>query len=109
MNTKIMRRANVYVQGEPAGILTEVVPGREYVFEYMEEYTGLEVSRTMQTSQRSFTFDQFPPFFEGLLPEGMQLDGLLSTGKIDKNDYFSQLMAVGEDLVGVVTLKEITE
>lgn len=104
-----MRRANVYVRGKMAGVLTEESPGREYSFEYLEEYNDQEVSRTMLTNQRKYHFDQFPPFFEGLLPEGMQLDGLLSTGKIDKNDYFSQLMAVGEDLVGVVTLKEITE
>jgi serine/threonine-protein kinase HipA len=36
------------------------------------------------------------------------LDGLLKFGKIDRNDFFSQLMAVGDDLVGNVTVKEIT-
>ncbi len=104
-----MRKANVYVREIVAGILIEVIPGREYIFEYLEAYEGQEVSRTMLRNQRKYNFDSFPPFFEGLLPEGNQLDGLLSTGRIDKNDYFSQLMAVGEDLVGVVTLKEILE
>jgi serine/threonine-protein kinase HipA len=37
------------------------------------------------------------------------LEGLLKIRKIDKNDLFSQLIAVGEDLVGVVTVKEIIE
>jgi len=37
------------------------------------------------------------------------LEGLLKIKKIDKNDYFSQLMAVGEDMVGAVTVKEISE
>ncbi|MFW5877858.1 MAG: HipA N-terminal domain-containing protein, partial [bacterium] len=47
--------------------------------------------------------------FEGLLPEGIQLEGLLKFNKIDRNDLFSQLMAVGDDMVGAVTVKEITE
>ena len=51
--------------------------------------------------------EEFPPFLDGLLPEGSQLEGLLKLKKIDRNDLFSQLMAVGEDVVGVVTLQEI--
>ncbi len=54
-----------------------------------------------------YTYASFPPFFDGLLPEGNQLDGLLKIRKIDKDDYFSQLMAVGGDLVGAVTVEEI--
>ena len=104
-----MRRANVYVQGIEAGTLTEVEKGKVYLFEYMDEYNGLEVSRTMPVKEKSFRFNIFPPFFDGLLPEGIQLEGLLKIKKIDKNDYFSQLMAVGGDMVGAVTVKEITE
>ena len=47
-----------------------------------------------------------PLFFEGLLPEGIMLEGLLKIGKIDKNDFFAQLIATGNDLVGAVTVKE---
>ena len=63
----------------------------------------------MPTNIRIYKFDKFPPFFDGLLPEGIQLEGLLKIRKIDKNDLLSQLIAVGEDLVGVVTVKEIIE
>lgn len=104
-----MRRAKVYVKGIEAGILTEIEKGKEYLFEYLREYHGLEVSRTMPVKGRSFRFDRFPPFFDGLLPEGIQLEGLLKIRKIDNNDYFSQLVAVGGDMVGVVTVKEIVE
>ena len=38
---------------------------------------------------------------------GYQLEGLLKIGKVDRNDLFSQLMAVGDDLVGNVTVKEV--
>jgi serine/threonine-protein kinase HipA len=104
-----MRRANVYVKGIKAGTLTEAEKGKEYLFEYLDGYNGLEVSRTMLVKEQSFRFNRFPPFFDGLLPEGIQLEGLLKIKKIDKNDYFSQLMAVGGDMVGAVTVKEITE
>lgn len=104
-----MRKAKVYVKGLEAGILSEVRRGKEYHFEYLLRYEGLEVSRTMLIDQRSYRYDTFPPFFEGLLPEGTQLQGLLKLGKIDKNDYFSQLVAVGEDMLGVVTVKEMAE
>jgi HipA-like protein len=33
----------------------------------------------------------------------------LTINKIDGNDYFSQLIAVGDDMVGAVTVKEIVE
>ena len=104
-----MRKAKVYAKGVEAGILTELKPGKEYVFEYFEGYDGLEISRTMPTREKVYKFDSFPPFFDVLLPEGIQLDGLLKIKKIDKYDYFSQLIAVGEDLVGVVTVKEVIE
>ena len=104
-----MRRAKVYVKGIEAGILIEVKKGKEYLFEYPDQYYGPEVSRTMPVKGKSFKYNRFPPFFDGLLPEGIQLEGLLKIKKIDKNDYFSQLMAVGEDMVGAVTVKEITE
>jgi len=48
-----------------------------------------------------------PPFFDGLLPEGFQLEGLLKYGKIDRSDQFSQLIAIGADMVGNVTIEEI--
>ncbi len=102
-----MRKAKVYVKGIEAGILTELVQGKEYVFEYLEKYKGLEISRTMPTNQKAYKFNNFPPFFEGLLPEGIQLEGLLKIRKIDRSDFFSQLIAIGEDTVGAVTIKEI--
>jgi serine/threonine-protein kinase HipA len=104
-----MRKAKVFVKGVEAGILTEIVQGKEYVFEYPDDYAGLEVSRTMPTREKAYKFDRFPPFFEGLLPEGIQLEGLLKIRKIDKHDYLSQLIAIGEDMVGVVTVKEVAE
>ena len=104
-----MRKAKIYVKGVEAGTLTELHQGKDYLFEYLDEYEGLEVSRTMSKNVKVYKFDKFPPFFDGLLPEGIQLDGLLEIKKIDRKDHFSQLIAVGDDMVGVVTVKEIAE
>jgi serine/threonine-protein kinase HipA len=104
-----MRKAKIFVRGIEAGTLTELKQGKEYVFEYPNESDVPEISRTMPTNIKIYKFDKFPPFFDGLLPEGIQLEGLLTIRKIDRNDLLSQLIAVGEDLVGVVTVKEIIE
>jgi serine/threonine-protein kinase HipA len=104
-----MRKAKVLVNGVEAGTLTELQQGKEYLFEYNDGYEGFEVSRTMPKNIKVYRFDEFPPFFDGLLPEGLQLEGLLKINKIDKKDYFSQIIAVGDDMVGVVTIKEISE
>ena len=104
-----MRKAKIFVRGIEAGTLTELIQGKEYVFEYLNEYDGTEISRTMPANIKLYKFDKFPPFFDGLLPEGIQLEGLLKIRKIDKNDLLSQLIAVGEDLVGVVTVKDMIE
>ena len=104
-----MRKAKVFVKGVEAGVLTELLLAKEYIFAYIDEYDGLPVSRTMPIKEKVYKFDRFPPFFDGLLPEGIQLEGLLKIKKIDKHDSFSQLIAVGKDMVGVVTVTEITE
>jgi serine/threonine-protein kinase HipA len=104
-----MRTAKVFVNGKVAGQLKELDFGKKYSFEYIPAYLGDPVSITMPTQQSSYEFDTFPPFFDGLLPEGYQLDGLLKFRKIDKNDLFSQLMAVGDDMVGNVTVEEVNE
>jgi serine/threonine-protein kinase HipA len=104
-----MRKAKVFVNGKEAGILLELEFGKRYRFEYLEEYKAIPVSLTMPLMQRIYEFSSFPPFFDGLLPEGYQLEGLLKIGKIDRNDFFAQLMAVGDDMVGNITMKEVWE
>lgn len=98
-----MKTAKISVNGTLAGELQELERGREYIFNYLPGYSGPSVSLEMPTTQQVYHFDRFPPFFEGLLPEGLMLEGLLRQTKIDRNDLFAQLVAVGGDLVGNVT------
>lgn len=100
-----IRKAEVYVKGELAGVLEELQKRKRYRFAYLETYKGPPVSLTMPITQSSYTFDAFPPFFDGLLPEGIQLEGLLRQAKLDRKDCFGQLLAVGADMVGAVTVR----
>ena len=93
------------MHGQFAGTLSEQEKGRSYLFEYAPGYAGAPVSLTMPVKNQTYSFEQFPPFFEGLLPEGIMLAGLLRRRKIDRDDLLSQLIATGEDLVGAVTVE----
>ena len=103
-----MRSARVYMHGELAGILDEIEQKRRYRFRYLDTYTGEPVSLKMPVEKQVYEFDRFPPFFDGLLPEGFMLEALLREQKIDRYDHFSQLLVVGGELVGAVTVEEVT-
>jgi serine/threonine-protein kinase HipA len=101
-----MKRAKVYNFGDYTGDLIEIEKTRMYKFIYDEKYNGPAISLTMPISKEIHEYDHFPPFFEGLLPEGLQLEALIRQAKIDRNDFFSMLVLVGKDLVGSVTVGE---
>jgi serine/threonine-protein kinase HipA len=101
-----MRTAKVFMQDVLAGTLSEIEKKRRYRFSYHDDYEGPAISLTMPPTQKEYEFTGFPPFFDGLLPEGFQLEALLRKRKIDRDDLFSQLIIVGRDLVGAVTVVE---
>ncbi|MFH1386625.1 MAG: HipA N-terminal domain-containing protein [bacterium] len=102
-----MRKAKVYFLGGLAGVIEEIEKNKRYKFVYESGYAGDPISLTMPVKTREYQFESFPPFFDGLLPEGIMLEGLVRRLKIDSNDLFGQLMAVGHDMVGAVTVEEI--
>ena len=102
-----MKRARVFVDGTYSGDLEEI-SRKEYRFTYLKGYDGDSVSLTMPTQERIYVFDRFPPFFEGLLPEGAMLGALLKKRKIDADDYFEQLMQIGQEVVGNVTVERVS-
>ena len=96
-------RARIYVNGELAGHLERL--GDRHRFVYLPDYSGEAVSLTMPINEQGYDYDTFPPFFDGLLPEGLMLEALLKRAKLDRNDMFGQLITVGRDLVGNVTVE----
>lgn len=73
---------------------------------YDASYDGPPVSLTAPVRHEPYEYDSFPPFLEGLLPEGYNLEALVRALKIDHHDHLSQLLAVGTDMVGAITVRE---
>ncbi len=99
-----MRKADVFFQNHLAGQLIEIETDSKFKFIYTPDYTGPPISLTMPVQREAYEFTIFPPFFDGLLPEGFQLEALLRRKKLDRNDKFGQLMLIGADTVGAVTI-----
>jgi serine/threonine-protein kinase HipA len=97
--------AEVYQQGRLAGKLEEI-DRSHYRFTYVTGYEGEPISRALPAREAPYQFDKFPSLFEGLLPEGIQLEAFLRQNKVDRNDMFQQVLIVGEDLVGSLTIRE---
>jgi serine/threonine-protein kinase HipA len=97
-----MDKLRVYVGDRLAGELTRV--GSGYAFEYHPQYEGPVVFLGWDRKQGRREWKEFPPAFDGLLPEGVLLDQLLVRCKLDRSDKWGQLLAVGEDLTGFVTV-----
>lgn len=102
-----MRQAKIFFNGNSAGMFTEEVYGSKYNFKYFDDYQGQPISLTLPIEQKYYEFPRFPAVFDGLLPEGPQLEAILRYAKLDRSDYFGQLITVGKDLVGAITVEEI--
>lgn len=100
-----MRKAEVHQQSQWAGVLEER-DRQHYRFTYAPGYAGEPVSLALPIRGEPYEFDQFPSVFEGLLPEGQQLEALLRQYKVDRHDLFTQLLLVGADVVGSLAVKE---
>ena len=99
------RKAIIRQHAIQAGHLAELAAGG-WRFTYTTGYDGPSVSLALPVREEPWIFADFPPFLEGLLPEGPQLESILRKHKIDRGDCFSQLMIVGQDVVGSLTIEE---
>ena len=99
-----MRSLRVFYKGQLAGRLIQ--EGKKYIFEYEPGYHQEPISLTLPVGFKRFEFDIFPPFFDGLLPEGYQLEALLRQAKLDRQDYMGQLAFSGKDPCGAVSCEE---
>lgn len=106
MNLK--RQAAIHQHGRLAGYLRSAASG-EWEFSYEPGYVGAPVSLTLPIRPEPYDFPEFPAFLEGLLPEGPQLEALLRKHKIDRHDAYRQLVTVGEDLIGSLSVFELPE
>ena len=100
--------ADVYVGDEAAASLRRVRD--DIVFDYKTDFTsnGRPVrERSVAWSllvtgayPRTTTAGAVPPFFAGLLPEGVRLGVVMSSAKTSSDDHLTLLLAIGADTTG---------
>lgn len=107
-----MKQLNVYINDSKAGVLTELIPGRSYTFEYSPMYLlpdNPPVSVTMPKRETPYSSNRLFPVFTNMLPEGANRRAICRSLRIDENDYFGILEAMADkDIIGAVQLKKIT-
>lgn len=97
-----MDELNVYVGDRLAGVLSR--DGGCYSFGYVDDYDGSPVFIGWPLYEKEKQWEEFPAVFDGLLPEGVLLEQLLFKHKLDRNDKWGQLVAVGLDLTGFLSI-----
>lgn len=106
-----MRKAEIFVKGVPAGILTELEEGGfEFVYDdrYMSDKECPSVSLTLPKNAKTHKSDTMFPVFFNILSEGANRFIQCRTLKIDENDPFGLLLATaGSDTIGAITVIEI--
>ncbi|MDZ4795127.1 MAG: HipA N-terminal domain-containing protein [Bacteroidota bacterium] len=108
-----MAEAGVYYNGVIAGIL-EKKDASTYVFTYTDEYFASQgmpaISLSFSKTAKQYESRELFPFFYGMLAEGINKDIQCRLLKIDENDDFTRLIrTAGEDTIGAITVKELTE
>jgi serine/threonine-protein kinase HipA len=108
-----MARGGVYNNGILAGII-EKQTGGGYLFAYTDEYFANRnmpaVSLSFPKTVQQYTANELFPFFYGLLAEGINEDIQCRLLRIDEEDDFTRLLkTAGEDTIGAITVKELTE
>ncbi|WP_009474593.1 type II toxin-antitoxin system HipA family toxin [Rhodococcus sp. JVH1] len=105
-NLSNVDRADVYKGERLAGSLAR--EGGDVVFRYDATYLqdpgAPQVAWTIPTSSTEVRASggSVPPFFAGLLPEGIRLRGAVAATKTSEDDHLTILMAVGADTIGDV-------
>lgn len=103
------RNADIYVNQDLAGILTETEEG-QFQFKYDERYlsvsSNLPVSLTLPKRKEPFTSRTLFPFFDGLIPEGWLLDLAIKSWKINPRDRMGLLLHLCKDCIGNVSVIE---
>ena len=108
-----MRQLEVYTNDTLAGILSERVPGKDYVFVYDASYLQnhrIPVSVTLPLRAEPYVSEKLFPFFTNMLPEGANRKMICRERRIDEEDYFSLLEAISNiDTIGAVNIRKSSQ
>lgn len=108
-----MRKAEVYRNGELAGILAEEERDR-YIFQYTDTWfadsSKPAISLTLPKIRQEYHSRYLFPFFFNMLSEGVNRRLQSIRLRIDEADHFGLLLATAQyDTIGAVTVKPLPE
>ena len=106
-----MRSAEVYYNGELAGVLIEESRNK-YRFRYDDAWFVNDnkppVSLTMPKSRQEYESEYLFPFFFNMLSEGFNRNLQSKLLRIDEKDSFGLLLATAQyDTIGAITIKAV--
>lgn len=112
-STKEIEHIPLFVDDEPVGRLLRTAQGcrLELVADFSAR-TGrdwLTYRLDARQTVRDFEGVGLPPYFAGLLPEGLRLRALVRSLKTSADDLFSLLGAAGHDPVGDIHFSKVTD
>lgn len=101
-----MRKAEVYILDQLAGILGEHDDGYRFTYssDYLNRNDAVAVSLSLPLRQEPFEDKRLFPFFDGLIPEGWLLDIAEDTWKLNPRDRMGLLLACCRDCIGAVSI-----
>tara|TARA_R110001583_G_scaffold9433_4_gene44762 strand:- start:9455 stop:9781 length:327 start_codon:yes stop_codon:yes gene_type:complete len=101
------RKVDVFMFNKLAGSIEEEVD--KYVFTYADGYKGKPLSLSLPLSKKIHESEGLHPYFKSLAPEGWLKKRYSEIQKIDERDTFGFLIENGDDLLGAITVKNVTK
>lgn len=111
-DAKKAKQIQVYKNDALVGQLQRTDEGCELIFDkkFISRNPEIKISYHIMAQQKplSYTGLNLPPYFAGLLPEGLRLKALTQKVKTSADDMFSLLVASGSDPVGDIHFSNIS-
>jgi len=106
-----MKKAEIKIQNETAGWLTQDENGYHFVYDeaYIQNDNAAPISLTLPLKDKVFTSKMLFPFFDGLIPEGWLLDIAEKNWKLNPRDRMGLLLACCKDCIGAVGVYPVNE
>jgi len=106
-----MRSAEVYYNGELAGILYEE-SRQQFRFRYDDSWFSNDnkppISLTMPKKKQEYKAEYLFPFFFNMISEGFNRKLQCQLLRIDEKDHFGLLLATAQyDTIGAITIKPL--
>lgn len=104
-----MRQLDVYMNDVKAGLLTERMLGREYLFTYDTEYLNGPfpgVSVNLPKRSEPYYSERLFAFFSNIVPEGSNRRLICRHNHLDEDDIFGLLCIMADkDFIGAVNVR----